>query len=276
MNYIFINIGDTPDYLKYSLNSVLSVDKEAKIIIATDKKTDFKNVIPVNLNDIRSSLTSQLIENEIYKNTNLDNNKLWLRSLLRIFYLYDVIDSLGINSAVHFDSDVLVYKPFIELKDNFIDNKLNITPLNSNLLVFGYSYINNKEVLFKINNHLLNEVKLTKSNEMHLMSIVSKQNPNLFNELRIFPNPDSKLIFDPASYGQYISGIHKKPYRFYKKRFITEAHPIGEKIKNKELKVKFKNSPFVISDKKVYEIANLHIHSKELKKFLPENYKEIV
>ena len=44
MNYVLISIGNVPDYINYTINTILSVDKDAKIILGTDQKTEFKNI----------------------------------------------------------------------------------------------------------------------------------------------------------------------------------------------------------------------------------------
>ena len=45
MNYIFFNIGKTPNYLNYSINSVLSLEKDARVIFCSDKETSIRNRI---------------------------------------------------------------------------------------------------------------------------------------------------------------------------------------------------------------------------------------
>ena len=42
---------------------------------------------------------------------------------MRIFYLSDMSEKLDIESFVHFDLDVLIYKPFSDIKNYFRKNK---------------------------------------------------------------------------------------------------------------------------------------------------------
>ena len=86
MNYLYIYIGELPEYIKYSINSVLSVDKNANIYLCTNKKSSYKNCNLINLNEIQSEKIDYLTDNNYFKNTNYASNPLWINSLLRILY----------------------------------------------------------------------------------------------------------------------------------------------------------------------------------------------
>ncbi len=276
MNYIIIHTGDIPDYIPYTFNSILSVDNNAKVFFCTDSNKSYKNIEKIHINDIKSNETKEIESLEFYRQTPWNKDPLWSSSLLRIFYLSDVINNLDLQNAVHFDSDVIIYKSFDNVENLLNHNLVNITPLNEEELVFGYSYIGNKSI-FK---NLIKQFKETvireygnMINEMKLLNYVYKASPEIFNLLRILPTNSKDFIFDPASYGQYLGGTHTNPYRFYKKRWAGEHHYVGSKILNNEFKVKFKDYPFVIKNNKKIELVNLHIHSKNLNKFLPVDYK---
>ena len=115
-------------------------------------------------------------------------------------------------------------------------------------------------------------------NEMRILSIISNENDGLISELETLPYGQDDVIFDPASYGQFLGGTHQKPKRFYRINFATQQHTVGTEIISKRIKTKFVNStPYVVSElgDKV-ELVNLHIHSKELQKFKPKMYRHIV
>ncbi len=44
MNYVLVSIGIIPSYISKTINSILSVDKDAKIYLGSDQKIDFENV----------------------------------------------------------------------------------------------------------------------------------------------------------------------------------------------------------------------------------------
>ena len=51
-------------------------------------------------------------------------------------------------------------------------------------------------------------------NEMRILSIISNENDGLISELETLPYGHDDVIFDPASYGQFLGGTHQKPKDF--------------------------------------------------------------
>ncbi len=276
MNYILFFKGNLPDYATYSLNNILTIDEEAKVYLCTDNDPQIKNIIYLDPNDFMSEKIQSIIDMNIYMNTNFQNNELWITSLLRIFYLESIINSLNINSFVHFDLDVLIYKSFNELKKCFDIKKINITRLTDNEIIFSYSYIPNMNIynefcdlLFeKIKYNYENNQKMT-INEMEFISLIEKSNPELFNILPSLPYNSEGIVFDPATYGQYFGGTQNKPRKFYQMKRPQLNHIVGPEISSKRIYPKIeKMKPYVFFNEKSYELANLHIHSKNIKKFL--------
>ena len=211
MNYIFYYFGQVPDYVEYSINSVLNVDPKSQIFICSDQKVNFKNVIHVDPKLVESKNTKLVKELNYFKDG--DQNPLWSSSMMRIFYINDVARHFKIDSFVHFDSDVLLFKPFENLSHLFEKNKLNITPLMKEFLVFGYSFIQNNNIFTEIveiildilnnpkdyENEFYNGNRLTEMKALYIASII---NPKIFNLLPVLP--DKEVVFDPGSYGQYL------------------------------------------------------------------------
>ncbi len=94
------------------------------------------------------------------------------------------------------------------------------------------------------------------------------------SSLPIFPTDEFfghfNFVFDPASYGQFLGGypiIHggsSEPH-------IDLGTYIGKKIDDGEYRVFFdkKDGPFITNNKnEKFKIYNLHVWSKNLKKFL--------
>ena len=109
MNYVLVLINYKPDYLIHTINTILSVDKDAKIYLFSDKKIEYKNIEFINLHDINSKNASEFLSLDIYKTSIFEENPLWKTASLRGFYLSEILDYLKINSFVHFDNDVLIY-----------------------------------------------------------------------------------------------------------------------------------------------------------------------
>ena len=282
MNYILVNFGEIPNHLKFCIKNIKKVDKNSNIILATDKSTSIENIQNINLEEINTPYLNEI--NESIKNLNYfenEENILWEASLKRIFAILDVALMLDIDNFVHFDNDVLIYKSFNELQNEFSKEKINITQVSNILLNFSYSYFpkilllkNLAGKVFEIfSNVEFYEKKYyegNRLNEMVILNIVYKLDPTLFNILNSLPNKKSSILFDPASYGQYLSGFHnKKKSRKKRLKEMSTNQYLGEDMYINKYKPEFKKTgPIVRFENKTYEVANLHIHSKKLKKYL--------
>ena len=78
-----------------------------------------------------------------------------------------------------------------------------------------------------------------KLNEMLLLNIVYIKFPELFNMLNIIPIEQSKFVFDPADYGQYLGGLDGKPFS---KKTIDIDHYVGRELIKNNLKPIMKNN----------------------------------
>lgn len=288
MNYVLILINYFPEYIFYVLNSILSVDKDATVYIAHNdiKKINYKNIVEINLNEIESEYLKRFNELDVFKNTIFENNPLWITSVQRIFYLDQIIKDLNLSNTVHFDNDILIYKPFAEIESTINKDTINITSYNSKKLIFGYSYFQNgklsdylsKEILKEYengidNNWINNNEKPL--NEMEIMKLVELKNPNIFNLLPSLPF-QNQILFDPAGYGQYIDGTHTNPKKLFKRGYTSIYDPVGVEILAKRVKVQFNKKPFVLWEGNKFNLSNLHVHSKRFKKLLPAEYKAYI
>ena len=287
MDYILYHKGNPPSHLKYCINSILSVDGNANVHLITDQIIKNQEINIVNIQDYGKLNFMKDFKKSLEQN-NYAENPLWLTSLERIFYIEKYINDININQFVHFDNDVVLFESFdfVTSKTNLNKQAFHLTPLNEENMVFGYSYINSNkifsEVCFKgkeiVENYQFFSNKYNQNkqlNEMKILSIIKRENNELIEPLDILPYGNKGIIFDPASYGQFLGGTHKKPKTFFRNNFATQSHSVGAELISKRIIVKFKNQvPFVeseIGDES--KLANLHIHSKKLNKYLPKNYK---
>ena len=286
MNYILISLGQFPDYVKYTINSIKSVDKNATIYLCSDNPSKkFKDTNFINLREIENKKIQTIKNLNLYQNTIFETNPLWESSLLRIFYLESIISEVGIKKFVHFDNDVLIYKSHDQVNHLFSDEEFNITRASNKRFVFGYCFVPGLNSLSTITDNIIKFSKYGEDhkwsfnyqkpyNEMDFLGQAYFDDKSLYNCLPILPY-DADIIFDPSSYGQFLDGTHMHPKKLVRGRYVNINHFIGSAIIAKRIKVKFTdNFPKVIWKKKSYEIANLHIHSKRLEKFLPKEYKD--
>ena len=121
MNYILFYTGKVPKYVNFSIDSIIKDENSSdNIYFCTDKKPFRSDIEFIHINEINSKLISEFNKLDYFKN---EINPLWKTSLSRIFYLFEASTYLNIFNFIHFDCDVLVYKSFQELKNNFIAGK---------------------------------------------------------------------------------------------------------------------------------------------------------
>ena len=268
MRYILHYSGKVPKYAHRCIEAIKLVDKNSHIFLCGNKNPNIENVNFININDLSDTFIKEIDKLGYFKN---EENPLWETSLKRIFYLYNAAKDLKVDEFVHFDIDVLIYKPFSEIENLFHKNKLNITPANEHFLIFGYSYINanRKKINFLILFFFL--YNNTKLNEMVMLNIAYIENHKMFNILNTIPQDNSNTIFDGISYGQYLSGVDGK--RFSRKT-INSSHFAGREMINQGYRPYFKNNkPEIKLKSKKIEIANLHVHKKNLSSFMPREYE---
>lgn len=267
MNYLFVELGRSPDWLKDSIAAVKSSEELAKIYLCSDLNHTVEGSNNLNLNDIASNQTLEVMNSTFWK---YDSNPLWKTSIYRIFILLDMMNYLGIEDFVHFDSDVVLFEDFDTIKSSINqDNKgLHITRCNDYEFVFGYSYCNSYNSLSGICSYVYKAVfdsNFRRSlitdfeNEMQILNGIQKLNNSLIYELPIIPSEKYEYIFDPSSYGQYLHGTHadKKP------GWAGNHHTIGKLINDGNLQVDMEKTPSAILNGVKSKIVNLHIHSKK-------------
>jgi len=293
VNYLLVSIGQIPRYMNECIKNIKKIDSESSVYVITDSTDKVQDAKKIDYKTICSAQTKKIKSLNIYKNTSYEKNPLWINSLLRIFLLKDIVEHYQLEDNIHFDSDVLIYQKFDNVCENFKKDKFNITKLASDRLIFGYSYFKNFEVIDKVCNEISNylEKEISKdqwvNNPKNEMQILSALDNRLFNFLPSYPEGSSEYIFDGATYGQIVGGTHSRPRRYaplrvYKKGlhdnrlknlprggWLDTSHDLTEKFLNDKSRIQFiDKTPYLIKDGKKYKIVNLHIHSKELHRFI--------
>jgi len=304
-NYILINYGKFPDYVSSTVRSILNCENKPNIYLCSDEDIEHLNigndrVHYINLNNIESAATQKIKKLKIYSSSqsSLLNTSLW-----RVFALSDVANFLKLSSFIHFDNDVLVYEPFESFSEYLDVGKNYITEISKSSFVFGYmycgdlssfdsfikeflSFMSRKRFLFQRKISLkwvsiLSNISISLSNKydnsfkFNEMSIIHKINKKIskIESLHSIPQIDSEFIFDPADYGflfdrhYYESGVAN----------IYKENIVGTYLLRNKPKIIFENcKPKLITNNKTYKIVNLHIHSKNLERFVFDSMPPIV
>ena len=210
----------------------------------------------------------------------------WSVTFSRLFYVEALIRKHSLENCIHLENDVLIYvdpKQFEKVFREIYRNKVAINPVGPKYATFAYGYIDNYYAIHNLNQLLLAQVKkgydaLMKEigedmvNEMMLLKLVADSNENIVEYLPSLPEGSfSKyydqigFLFDPASYGQYIGGTGSN-----NPGWVGDHHWIGKAIIGKKIALTYGNRhPIDIEcNWGKFPLANLHIHSKELHKYV--------
>ena len=191
------------------------------------------------------------------------------------------MEDLNLTGVLHFDNDVLLFddpERIIGVASRLYSN-VTVTSAFWAEIVFGMGYIPNAQALREVNDSVAVELNKgwpylyqTYSGYPHEMAIM-----NATASLEFFPVlPEGEdryanhydafgCVFDPSSYGQYLSGyIHDN-----NPGYTAKYHEIGKHIISGRLKVYMLDGiPVAEYDGRDIRIANLHIHSKFTEPYL--------
>jgi hypothetical protein len=218
-------------------------------------------------------------------------NDFWVITTTRLIYFENYIKDKDLTSVVHFENDVLVYHTIQDhaLRLKLFQN-LAIAVGGDDKAMTGFMYIGKAEylsamtewwiyILNKLGKHgVCKKYNLDMINEMTLMRAYQIERgeywlgtlPSLpFGKCsKLYPMFNS--IFDPASWGQFVGGTlgegpGAKPEDHYIGQLLRK-HPeydVVWKLDAQSRKIPY----FKYADKEV-KINNLHIHSKNLSKYV--------
>jgi len=265
-NFLLVHIGDSlPSFLKTCIRQIQSTNKNADIILATNLNVEAPGINCVNINKL------QLKDTGSYFQYNPD--PLWITSLKRIFIIDHIMQKFNLKNTVDIDNDVLVFNNIDEIKDKLIE-PLYITPHKKTEFTFGFSFARESDAFSLLSENIYklimfgeNEVKKLTGDETHEMRLLGYTNNGNITPLPIHPKigqPINNFIFDPSSYGQYLDGTPSG----HLPGFIDPLQIVGSIFKDENPEILFINKkPILKYNNKIYNIFNLHIHSKQLSKY---------
>ena len=214
----------------------------------------------------------------------------------RFFIVYELMRRKRLKNVIHIENDVMVYQNM----SNFIEPmsmlyKVGITRQSDEMCIAGFVYLRNwkaaqqlaRYFLFHYNkNDMFGLSDFCKKNKHSLLPVIPKGYEDVYE--MTFESPTDgmmhtvadkyeysecfeslKLIFDAAALGQYVGGVDKRvdssdtsgfvnTNACYKAKDLNLFWDIDDGLKK----------PYIKFGDNRYPVANLHIHSKELNKYL--------
>jgi hypothetical protein len=265
------------DYINDCIYMLKRYNFKIHIIISRDlvNNLDSDNIIVISAEDYYDERL------EIY-HSEMDNFRdgFWKRTSSRFILIDNYVTRNKIKSFFHIENDILVFSDFKNIK-TILENKnqemfIVLDSINRcipSVIYFKDYNITNKISKFIIENNdnvdmynLFTFYSLNRDIVANL-PIISEE---LTNKNIKFNNYYSDLdsIFDGAAIGQYLGGIDPRNNNSNTIGFINEQCIFN--VSNYKYIWKNNEPYMVMKDGSVIKINNLHIHSKNLKKFINE------
>lgn len=272
MSIVLVCIDNFQEYILDNIKQLINLNHK-NICVLTNQKffsffDDYKNGITlINCEDLIDSYN-------FYSSLRCDNefrNGFFKHTSKRFFLLYSYMKEYNVSDVFHIENEVLLYFNCDTLLPNLDEDRLCV-PADSYLRsIASIMYIPHHAVL-----KCFLDVYDNRENDMVNLSRVQRSNPKLFNNFPICFNMDThtseqlfvskdfakfNMIFDAAAIGQYLGGVDPRNIPGNSSGFINETTV----IKYNEFEFTWMNGlPFMQG----IPIFNLHIHSKNLAKFI--------
>ena len=269
---VLVSTGLFQTYIKENINQLLKFEFDIHVILDFPffKELD-EYKYTIKLIDSSTLKTNFDINSKLDKNF---RNGFWNNTSKRLFLVYEYMKMKELKNVIHLENDVLLYS---NMKYNF-QEKIYITMDSKNRCIPGIIYIPKYELFTK----LIENYDFTKNDMINLANFY-KNNKDITTTLPIIDNSLDKSIynenfeefnsiFDGAAIGQYLGGVDPRNIAGDSTEFVNETCEIKyDKYTFKWLKKEKYYFPYIEINNKLIAINNLHIHSKNLKKFNIEN-----
>lgn len=274
MKIILVTIENFQEYIIDNIKNLKLFNNNDITVITDNKFFYLLEDYDVELVDCK-----KLEDYNYNNNSKLDKhfrNGFWHLCSLRFFYLYSYIKSNNLCDCIHLENDVLTYIDFKDFNKYIKQNKVYATFDCDNRVIPGILFIPNSKAFEPIidnYNFNFNDMEnLAKFNEDFICPFpifpIINANINKFNKYFF----DFNSIFDAAAIGQYLGGVDKRNKEGDTRGFINETCIIKYNeynffwIRKNNLFI-----PHLVINNNLIPINNLHIHCKELKKFMADN-----
>ena len=218
-----------------------------------------------------------------------DKNDFWTVTATRLIYIENFMADMNLTNVYHFENDVLIYYNLAAHDKTFrsLYNDMAITVGGEIVAMTGFMFIKHSGALADMTKYFIDMLRrfgiqgtcdryrIPMVNEMFLMRQYGIDFPGQLRNLPTMPfgeyseNVEAfNSLFDPASYGQFVGGTQSEG-----PGAMPQDHYIGRWLKkNPQIYIYWNdeglNLPYLVFDKKVIKINNLHIHSKNLHKYM--------
>lgn len=282
MNIVLVCLNNIQNYIFDNINQLLNLKHENIYVIIT---RNLNTYFEAYSDKIKLIIGDDLYDSNDYLNkTNLNKifrNGFWVLTSLRLFYINEFMKKYNIKDVIHIENDVLLYYNCNNII-NLFNKQYVYMPFDCyNRNILSIMYIPS----FEIFENVLKYYDVNKNDMENFVHIKNKT--NLIESFPIFPiienltNVDNEVkfvsknfdifgyVFDAAAIGQYLGGVDPTLIAGNTVGFVNETCIIKYNQYNFEWKIVDNlKKPFLKINNVDYPIFNLHMHSKNLIKFI--------
>ena len=282
MNIVLTCVGNFQDYTLDNIRQLIRLNHENIYVITNselfDRFSEYSTKIKlVAVEDLPDSY-------DYFNKTKLDRGfrgGFWMYCSMRFFYLYDFMKKYNIADVIHLENDVLIYHNCDTIKDKLDRNFMYIPFERYDRNVASIMFIPNHDIFKNILDHYdysLNDMQNFASIQQKTGVInnfpIGITDMNQCDEYQfVTKNFDTfSYIFDAAAIGQYVGGVDPRNIPGDTSKFVNEFCLIKYNVYTIHW---FSHDniikPFIKINDVLYPVFNLHIHCKNLKKFMCED-----
>ena len=283
-----------PDYYLKTIEYNSKNFNNSYFLLQQSEIDKIKNRVPSNINLI--SIEESVLCTDEFKVILQLLESLWPRyknevflyhAFMRLIILGIFVEKNNLENVVHLEADNLVYSNNLaQFSSVFNEGEFGYSVVSPFVAAPGILYFRDS----KAGNNFINRiVKLLIKGEaaikqatgvhfdyitdMNFLDVIAR-GQKFFKLLPSLPFGEQSqnfdqfnMLFDPASYGQFLGGTNNG----HPQGYTEPAHFIGSQIISKQIEVVFDKKPFVIYEGKQVPLYNLHLHNKQvIEKFLHE------
>ena len=252
------------------------------------------NIVPLHLLDQQLTNDTSFQEYKTLAQTKYGQlaefrNGFWISTTARFYYILALVTSFALTNVFHIENDIMMYTSFFDIHKYIRD----VTPKNGpskicmvkdapDRVVPSILFFPDQLTLSMLTNFITKSIMQTE-NFVNDMNILGAYPPD---KMIAFPIQNESIIYDGAAFGQYIGGVDLRNLQndpnvseFINKTrgFVNETSrvkPNDYTVIKRQLVVdhiKFPINFYTIvnngNTRKISQMANLHVHSKQLYNF---------
>lgn len=264
---VLVYLGkELPEYIKYCVQSCLNLGID-KIYIYLDEAEwchECNNIVIVKPTDIgeKSNMYKEFLEQHPFclnKDMQSFRKRFWQKCLERFFVLYEVIKKYNLRDVVHLENDCLLFQDIWEILDELRKKEVWTVFMNAKRCAPRFFYVRDIVSISNICNYLLK----CQESDMDILGQYALIYPDRVGRLPRVPSEMGSMpcVFDAAPLGQFIEGQYPRNGDG-SDGFINQ----DADYKVDKWNIEYRDGGWWVNQN--VKVGLLHVHSKDLKRFL--------